>query len=212
MLISADEAFRRFEALWVHAQVRHALAGADVTGWPGSRSAGRLAPEDRVDPSIALLSQPLASGVFGVYRRSAVRFGLAHPPMAGGPIHPGTATLTPTGTDLAELCLRKFGLLPAGNGPLLKILRDGQATAEQLWQVRPDTAGGIGTHGPGGRAAAIKQRRMGWRRCAGSTTRRPVAPTGTIGCSRSLTARQSSPPLKTRRRAARSHQAPRRRH
>ena len=142
--ISADEAFRRFEALWVHAQTRH-LEGRHASGagnpsvgrWPGTRAAQRTATQENVDLSIGLLTQPLASGIFGAYRRSAIRFSLVRP--QGGAIRPSTVGLTKAGTLLADLCLQHFWIAPKANTtPLVKILRGGHATREQLGQVAPD--------------------------------------------------------------------------
>ena len=85
-VIAANEAFLRFEALWVHAQTRHRLAGAAIDRCPGSRAAQRMQTQSPVARSARLLTQQLSSGVFGAYRRSAIRFGLAY--LRGGAIRP----------------------------------------------------------------------------------------------------------------------------
>jgi hypothetical protein len=63
-LISANLAFLRFEALWVHAQTRHRLTGGAIDRWPGSRAAQRMQTQSPVALSARLLTQQLIVGRF----------------------------------------------------------------------------------------------------------------------------------------------------
>jgi hypothetical protein len=140
-LLTPDEAFRRFETLWVHAQTRHLLSKRTAERWPGSRTAARLQDENSLDLSIGLLASPLASGIFGSYRRGAIRLRLVQPPQRGA-IRPDTARLTRSGMQLAEECLKRFWASDAGGGrnsQLLRALRTGRASSNDLSTIRVDS-------------------------------------------------------------------------
>ena len=95
------EAFLRAERLWVGAYV----AGGGGTDLAGVRAAGRLLSDDGYPLDRPILSDQLAGGVWGQYRRAAVSFGMVSG--AGlGRLTMGTTRVRAPGRDMAA-CLRR---------------------------------------------------------------------------------------------------------
>lgn len=136
--LGRDEAWLRFERLWVVAQTSHAQAAGkgSVGVWPGRNEAARLLDVDdhEVRLDVPLLGHQLSAGTWGGYRRSAQIFGV----LQAAPISRGTS---PQGTicthDGQQLSMRwrQESMPGATSIDVAKILASGTTTRARAMQV-----------------------------------------------------------------------------
>jgi hypothetical protein len=133
-----DEAFQRFERMWVLATEAAANDGEDVTSYPGSQRAKQIlnAGEDKVNLTRPLLTRQLSSGLWGAYRRSAERFELITrvdgTPRRG--TRPASYQLTASGQDVQRVAK---SAIVTGKPHLQSWIRKGHCPRRLLDEFNP---------------------------------------------------------------------------
>ena len=126
----STELFLRFESLIVGSQVRYYMAKKqnESTPFSGKEQAARLLQEsDSYDLKKRLLTNQLAGGIWGSYRKASSYFGLIES-RGGRSTSPSVTELTTKGKNLAE----EAKCVLAQNFHLMKYLKEGEIPLDQL--------------------------------------------------------------------------------